>query len=299
MKWKKNEENKIYMKLNIKSNTKPFNCKNNKFNKEIIKRINFILTYFYSLINIFYFLYIPKCTSKDISLKTIIHLSEIVMKINGTGKKNILSKDYHIMPDEIIINGEKQNISKEYYMENETNIIKLKWNNSIKNCSYMFYSNYIIVEIDLSKFEASNTINMFRMFGFCTSLKYVNFTNINTSSVINMSEMFSNCESLTSLDLRSFDTSKVIIMSGMFAHCDSLHFIDLSNFDTSKVYDMGEMFKECYSLKSLNLSNFNTSNINNMINMFLDCQNLESLEIDKFDTSKVTYMGSMFENCRK
>ena len=229
MKWKKNEENKIYMKLNIKSNTKPFNCKNNKFNKlfsffecyvckkllhfeknqllkkkainkEIIKRINFILTYFYSLINIFYFVYLPKSTSKDISLKTKIHLSEIVMKINGIGNKYILSKDYHIMPDEIIINGEKQNISKEYYMENETNIIKLKWNNSIKNCSFMFYSNEKIVEIDLSKFDASNTINMFRMFGYCSSLKYINFNNINTSSVINMSEMFSKCESLTSLD---------------------------------------------------------------------------------------------------
>ena len=69
--------------------------------------------------------------------------SNITLKINGTGTKNVLSEDFssNNYPNMIYINGIKQsNITYSYNLNETNNFIELIWNNSINNCSYIFFS---------------------------------------------------------------------------------------------------------------------------------------------------------------
>ena len=119
--------------------------------------------------------------------------SNITLKIKGNGYNNIFtngtmcsptfnSQNY---PNEIYINGKKQNNINYYYYFNDTdNYIELIWNNNINNCGCMFYDCINITEINLSHFD--------------------------TSQVTYMYSMFYNCESLTSLDEALFEEHLLI-----------------------------------------------------------------------------------------
>ena len=60
------------------------------------------------------------------------------------------------------------------YIDNNT--ILLKWNETIKNCEYMF-SNTKINEIDLSNFDTSEITSMDNMFHNCSLLTEFNLIN--------------------------------------------------------------------------------------------------------------------------
>ena len=105
----------------------------------------------------------------------ISHFSTIVLKINGTGPKNILGhnpdfyfkEDYY--PEEVFINGNKQKELNYYYIFNDSyNSVELRWSTSINNCEYMFISCSNISEIDMSYFDTSQVTAMSSMFQGCT-----------------------------------------------------------------------------------------------------------------------------------
>ena len=201
--------------------------------------------------------------------------SNITITIMGKGNHKILSDDYKSeLPYEIIINENIASYSNnEIYLDEDLNNITLKWTeNQLKDMSNMFLS--------------------------CSSIKFINFTNIDTSKVTNMDSIFKRCKQLISLDLKSFNTSNVQTMHGMFHYCDSLKYVDISNFDTSCVTNMRSMFSECISLESINLSNFNTSKVEEMSYMFNNCPKLKEINLNNFDTSSVISMGYMFSNCK-
>ena len=150
-----------------------------------------------------------------------------------------------------------------------------------------------------------------QLFRGMTSLKNINFTNLDTSDTENMSGMFLGCVSLTALDLSSFNTSSVTGnadttsnaantgMSYMFHSCRNLTFLNISSFDTSNVVTMYAMFNGCISLTVLDLSNFDTSNVTTMQGMFANQtgfhSNLTTIMFgEKFDTSNVTDMLGTF-----
>ena len=166
------------------------------------------------------------------------------------------------------------------------------------SCFSMFTRCRRLTQIDLSKFNTSNIVNMLCMFAVNENITQLDLSKFDTSRVTNMSSMFSGCESLTQLDLSSFNTSQITAMYEMFENCVSLTQLDLSNFDTSQVTTMNRIFYGCYSLSQLDLSNFDTSNITTMSNMFNFCRSLTQLDISNFNTSKVTNMHCMFEHCR-
>jgi len=67
------------------------------------------------------------------------------------------------------------------------------------------------------------------VFKNCTSLVYVNLSNLVTNKVRHMDFMFYNCISLTSLNLSHFDTSQVTWIESMFDGCINLEYINLKN----------------------------------------------------------------------
>ena len=224
---------------------------------------------------------------------------------------------------ELFIEGKKYKFNKFFIPQKEgTYSIKIKFNFFIKDCSYMFYNCYNLINVDLSSFNTKNVSNMEGMFScnelksidlslintenvtnmsslfnFCVNLENCNLSNLNTKKVINMKNMFHKCNKLQKIDLSSFETKNVTNMEGMFGSCFSLNDIDLSLFNTKKVNNMSFMFGYCEGLKSLNLSSFDTKNVTNMNGMFENCSNLKILDLSSFDTKNVTDMSYMFHRC--
>ena len=189
--------------------------------------------------------------------------SFIKLKIKGTGYRYIICPnigEFRLSnyPQEIYINGDKQDsISSTYYFNETYNYVKLIWNNNINTTGHMFYLCSDITEMDLSNFNTSESVDMVYMFRDCISITSLNLSNFDTSKVTRMFDIFRNCSSLTSLDLSSFDTSNVETMKSAFQDCISLSSLDLSNFITPKVGHFAEMFKGCKNLEYINFKNFN------------------------------------------
>ena len=160
--------------------------------------------------------------------------------------------------------------------------------------SKLFYRYSSLKNINFSNVDTSNVKNMYCMFWGCSGLTSLDVSNFNTSNTKNMRGLFVGCSGLTSLDVSNFNTSNVEDMELMFGECIKLTNLDLSNFDTSKVTNMSSMFSGSKSLTSLDLSSFDTSNVTNMSSMFDGCTGLTNLDVSNFNTSKVIYMYYMF-----
>ena len=179
----------------------------------------------------------------------------------------------------------------------DVDLSKLDTSNTI-DMEFMFYGCKSLTNLDLSSFNTTTVRNMNGMFYECNALTNVDVSSFNTSNVTRMSSMFERCRALTSLDINNFDTSKVTDMSNMFSECGALTTLDLSSFDTSKVTNMRYMFGSCSSLTSLNLAGFDTSSVRNMNGMFYECSALTNIDVSSFDTSNVANMDVMFKNCK-
>ena len=196
-----------------------------------------------------------KNTRKSKNYYSEIHL--VIQKDNFFSLPiSILNDEFDTDPDEVLINGNLKECKKKCNLQYGRNNITLRFKNQIESCEKMFRYLNNIIEVDLSKIDASKITTMSKMFSGCSSLEKINFGNINTSSVENMEYLFYGCSKLTTIDLSKFDTSNVKTMEAMFCYCDKLKYLDLSNFNTQKVTTINSMFYYCDSLIFLNLKNF-------------------------------------------
>ena len=107
-----------------------------------MKKFNFLEKSFNNILLLLYFilLFPPIFLLKKLQRNTFIMYSEIEIIINKAGNKNILYSDFYYKPDEVFINGIPQNKSSIFYnFTGEENIIKMKWNDLIDDCAFMFY----------------------------------------------------------------------------------------------------------------------------------------------------------------
>jgi surface protein len=256
--------------MNQNNNNKRESKENKRHNK-IIRNITNIRNYY------LIFLLIGKITQiLDKNYLDFINLNDsfITLTIKGIGYKSVFSNvgefESPNHPNEVYINGDKQDSVNYIYYLNETyNNVKLVWYNNIEDPSHMFVGCSDITEIDLSNFNTSKAINMCYMFTDCISLTSLNLVNFDTSKVTLMYDMFRNCSSLTSLDLSGFDTSNVENMAAVFQDCVSLSSLDLSSFNTPKVWNCAAMFSGCKNLEFINFQNFKDEGIGYCDNFFL------------------------------
>ena len=114
----------------------------------------------------------------------ISNSSYIEMTINKKGNSKIFFERTYFgkqpkLPDEIYINGIKQDeIKFDYDLTEDNNILRLVWEEALNDSSYMFRSVHDAKEIDLSKFDVSKVTDMSFMFCQCDKLTSINFGNI-------------------------------------------------------------------------------------------------------------------------
>ena len=290
---------------NIKSNGKTNNFKSIRKTKIKYYKRNIIINL--KRFKIFLLLYTINFILLNIS--EILCLSYIILKINKSGRHNILFKGdandkpfcnrvpMHI-PISMEING---NITDppvaDYEFTSQENTIKLVYEDTKTSFRCLFYKCSDIDEIDASNLNTSNANDMTYMFERCSSLTSLNVNNFNTEKISSMRSMFGYCSSLSSLNISHFNTPSLIDMAYVFRGCSNLTSIYLLNFNTKKVNVMDQLFYGCSSLTSLDISNFNTSKVQWMAHMFRDCYLLKTLNLSHFDTSSVIYFQSMFNSC--
>ena len=150
------------------------------------------------------------------------------MKIKSKGNIKIFDNSY-IRPNEIFINGIKQNNINPYYnLDKFDNEVKLIWNQKIGITTFMFLECDKINEIDLSNFDTSKVTDMMSMFNGCSSLTSLNLSNLDTSKVENLAHIFYNCPKLTSLDISNFNTNLITSSScHIFYNCGNLKYLNL------------------------------------------------------------------------
>ena len=322
---KENLENRTKEKLKTKIISLKDSLRINKVifgfqNKFITLIINFLI-----MINLI--VSISSKSNRFYKSRKLYLSNEIKIKIEGTGNKEIFSLNSDFInnpPSIVLLNGNNVPLDgNQINLIEEENNITMIWENKLTKCDYMFYELENLLEVDLSKFDASEVTTMNNMFQYCYELISINFGNINTPKLKEIANLFNGCFSLLYLDLSSFNTSSVISMNYLFNDCASLtsinfgnfdisqvtnidHFfcgcrkitsLDLSNFNLSSVKIMQSMFRDCTSLVSLDLSHFRTTSVEEMYFLFCDCKNLEYVDISNFDLTKTSRAQYLFENC--
>ena len=168
----------------------------------------------------------------------------------------------------------------------------------LTSISCMFYGCYSLISINFTNFNAPLLKDISHLFFDCISLSSIDLSSFSTSlNIKNMGSMFHNCSSLKYVNFGNLNTYNVISFAYLFSDCPSLESIDLSKFDTSSITSMDNMFSGCVSLTSLDLSNFITTSLKSLLSTFEGCSNLKYLDISNFDTSKVTWIYSYFKGC--
>ena len=110
--------------------------------------------------------------------------------------------------------------------------------------SFIFANCILLASIDLSNIISTNNLEYINSaFQNCTSLEYVNLSNLVTNKVKHMDKMFYNCISLTSLNLSNFDTSQVTLMESMFDGCIKLEYINLKNMSEKQELNYLNIFR--------------------------------------------------------
>ena len=134
----------------------------------------------------------------------------------------------------VIINDIKYKYNKYFRPDKEGEYkIKIKFKNSLKDCSYMFYNCTNLLYIDLSSFNTKYVRSMESMFSNCRNLKGINFSNCNTENLTNMGCMFLGCKKLKNVDFSFFNIKNVTQMYSMFVNC-GMENIDISSFHSDK-----------------------------------------------------------------
>ena len=125
----------------------------------------------------------------------------------------------------------------------------------MSNCSSffnMFYNCKALVDLDVSKWDTKNGINMQSIFNGCESLISINLENWTSPRAIVMNGMFSNCLNLQEVkNLTKLNTELVSLLNSMFSKCAYITDLDLSSFDASIVTNLDYIFQGCTRLINL------------------------------------------------
>ena len=156
-------------------------------------------------------------------LRKLDKINELTLTMKGKNTYQSIISNSVSNPDEVLINGVKQdNAFTNYLLPDSIVNVTIRWNSTFTSCTHLFYNFDHLLSVDFTNFDSSRISDMTLMFHGCRNLKSINFKNFNTSLVEKMDDVFYTCDSLESLDLSSFNTSSVTTMSSMFEKCTSL-----------------------------------------------------------------------------
>ena len=204
---------------------------------------------------------------------------------------------------DLIINGKKSKLIKNYKLIKGINNIKMIIINKITNLEYMFYECHSLKDInELENLDTKDINNFSYMFSQCSLLSDIkSLQDWNVSNGNNFSFMFSKCSSLLDIKpLQNWNVSNGNNFSFMFSKCSSLSDIkSLQNWNVSNGNNFSYMFNECSLLSDIkSLQNWNVSNGNDFSGMFNACSSLSDISsLQNWNVSNGNNFSYMFSKC--
>ena len=239
--------------------------------------------------------------SKPVNKKSYISCTYDIKDFNETHIINDRGEKY--INEEIgakikIMNGNRiENLTfKKRFNKLGINIIKFIIQEKLNDMSYLFNKCSSLKSVNFYNVETIQVNRMVAMFQFCKELEFLDLTEFKTSNVNDLSNIFYECNKLKTIKgINKFNTANATLMYGMFSGCSELENLDLCNFNTSNVTDMAHLFDGCKKLKQIKgINNFNTIYTTTMEAMFQECNELQNLDLSKFNTGQVKDMGWIF-----
>ena len=171
-------------------------------------------------------------------------------------------------------------------------------------------------------FDSSGIQDMQSMCVSDTSLKEIDFENLDVNSCGVFTYCFQDCKSLTEMDIHvpyayayggmfrgctSLESvrirgkraaGKFTSINYLFEGCSALKNVELIDIKTGGEEEFKNVFKGCTSLENIDLSVLDFSSATNVSGMLQACSSLTDIDLSPIDFSKVTEMSSMFAGCR-
>ena len=151
--------------------------------------------------------------------------------------------------------------------------------NDIVDISGMYYNCKNLIEVDITKLNTINTVNMDNTFGYCSNLTNLNLNSWKSNNLQSTKGMFDNCINLTSIDVTNWNVANLKDTTSMFENCKNLVDINVSKWNTYNVELMAKMFKNCQKMENISFTNWNVGNISNMEAIFESCDRFTSASL--------------------
>ena len=286
----------IFRKKFNKRSEKNINDNQKKLNKNIYEKdskfdsIN-LNHHYYPLINLILFELILILLPK----KLLLDDPYIELKVLSTGYQQILSDSYTgIKPSAIYVNNDVQ-IMKDLkvYVESPEHIIRIEWENTLTNFTYMFSNLSSITSVKMNKISRYGC-NLSYMFYNCNNLENFSYVPYDYYDIVKDTiSMFYNCSSL-----------KTFSFNNLYMYCDGYDYNNDNDIYTCSYYsyfrNMSYMFYNCQSLTSVTFGYYITY-VKDMRGIFYNCQSLTSLNLNYFRTHFNEYvdLSYMCYNCKQ
>ena len=186
--------------------------------------------------------------------KEKITLDEFKKKLSEE-KNNSITAVYSLQKDEesVFFNPEKIGLSDKNYeieilsvKEEDSNLTSTTLRN-LDNINYKFLSQITAkIEIRISFYISLTT--MFELFKNCANLVEIDLSKLDASNLKNLDSTFENCSNLKFADLNLPNRQIVQSMDNSFNGCEKLENVDLTEFEPKKNVSIQNMFKNCVSL---------------------------------------------------
>ncbi len=222
-------------------------------------------------------------------------------------KYSIISNPYY-EDDYITIYHTNWSGVENFINSNKTNLTYIKvdkLNNTKSNPTtffQLFRSANKLEEIDFSGVDCSEVTTTKSMCNSCSKLKKVNIGDFSQNIYIlnDFSFTFTYCTSLKYIDISDIRMDRVTSISSLFWRCVNLeHIIFHPKLNLNYCENYSYTFGGCTKLESVNTENFVGTNITNITSMFMDCSALLYINLRNFrNTQSSSYnSANAFKGC--
>ena len=135
--------------------------------------------------------------------------------------------------DSLSVASDNSDAIKASFSEDGTNLyVYSDYDIRTTDCQMMFYRMSLLSRVKFNNFNTDECTNMRRMFMNCTSLPFVDMSNLSSVNVEDFTEMFSGCSSCFSINIKEFQvpsTKETCVFSDMFKELTSLRRLSVGN----------------------------------------------------------------------
>ena len=162
------------------------------------------------------------------------------------------------------------------------------------NYTMMFAFNRTLEQLDLSAWDFTGIVGIYRMFYGCLKLKHCK---TNFAGIPAMQSVFEGCAALVSVDTQNWDLCNTVDISACFKGCTSLKMLDVLNWKVSNLQSISEMCCDCENLESFEAARWDTSSLIRAKAVFMRCTRLKFVNINSWDFHKVQDVSRLFAGC--